>query len=96
MAGTDIFFPSDETVKLPLHEEIESLVTNVEMSPADAIKSATIYNAEVLGIENTQGTIEVGKIANIVVLNGNPLEDIFNIEKVKFVIKNGIIINKEF
>lgn len=79
-----------------MHEEIESLVTNVEMSPADAIKSATIYNAEVLGIENTQGTIEVGKIANIVVLNGNPLEDIFNIEKVKFVIKNGIIINKEF
>jgi len=93
IAGTDIFFPSDETVKLPLHEEIEFLVTKVEMSPADAIKSATIYNAEVLGIENTQGTIEVGKIANLVVLKGNPLVDIFNIEKVKFVIKNGIIIN---
>jgi len=59
----------------------------------EAIRAATLHNAEVLGIDNTQGTIEIGKVANLVVLNENPLDDILNIENVKFVIKNGKIIN---
>jgi len=59
----------------------------------EAIRAATMYNAEILGIENTQGSIEAGKVANLVILKENPLIDIHNIEKVKFVIKNGKIIN---
>jgi len=93
IAGTDIFFPKDEGDKLPLHEEIEFLVEKVGINPAYAIKAATIFNAEVLGIDNTQGSIEVGKIANLVVLSDNPLIDIHHIENVKLVIKNGKIIN---
>lgn len=93
IAGTDIFLPKNESDKLPLHEEIEFLVTKVGLSPIDALRSATIYNCEVLGIDNTHGTIESGKTANLVVLTENPLINISNIEKVKFVLKNGIIIN---
>jgi len=93
IAGTDIFLPKNESDKLPLHEEIEILVTHAGLSPIDAIRAATIYNAEMLGIENTHGTIGIGMVANLVVLDENPLNNIYNIEKVNFVIKNGRIIN---
>jgi len=93
IAGTDIFLPKDECKKLPLHDEIEILVTKIGLTPMEAIRAATMYNAEILGIENTQGSIEAGKVANLVILKENPLIDIHNIEKVKFVIKNGKIIN---
>lgn len=92
-AGTDIYLPKDENKKLPLHDEIEALVSKAGLSPIDALRAATIINAEVLGINNTQGSIKVGKLANLVVLTDNPLININNIEKVKFVLKNGIIIN---
>ena len=61
------------------------------MSPMEAIKSATISAAELLGIKDTLGTIEIGKIADIIAIKGNPLEDISTLQNVKFVMKNGII-----
>ena len=61
------------------------------MSPMEAIVSATKTASELIGEEKNLGTIEEGKIADIIAVKGNPLENIKNMENVVFVMKNGII-----
>lgn len=92
IAGTDMPLPSQADERLALHEELELLVTRVGMSPIDALRAATIFNAEVLGIDNILGSIEIGKAASMVVITGNPMDNIRHIEKVSFVIKNGRLV----
>ena len=64
------------------------------MSPMDTIKSATIETAKLLRISDTHGSIEVGKIADIIAIDGNPLSDISSMENVVFVMKEGEIYKK--
>jgi imidazolonepropionase-like amidohydrolase len=59
------------------------------MSEINAIRSATINPAKSLGLSADLGSIEVGKLADIVVLAANPLEDIHNTERVDLVMTNG-------
>jgi imidazolonepropionase-like amidohydrolase len=61
------------------------------MSPAQAIRSATVSAAELLGMQDEVGTIEPGKFADIVAVPGNPLEDVSVLEKVDFVMKGGVV-----
>jgi len=61
------------------------------MKPLDAIKSATINSAKLLGVETDLGSLEIGKIADIVAVKGNPLDDISLLQKTFFVMKNGRI-----
>jgi len=61
------------------------------MSPMDCIKSATLVNATVLGIADKLGSLETGKIADIVAVPGNPMEDFNAMQKVAFVMKEGKI-----
>ncbi|HEY4935032.1 MAG TPA: amidohydrolase family protein [Puia sp.] len=82
-AGTDL----DE--KKFVQREMKLLVKECFFSPMEALISATKNSALAIGIENTTGTIQKGKIANLVLLSGNPAEDIENIDKVELVIKNG-------
>jgi imidazolonepropionase-like amidohydrolase len=93
VAGTDVPLPVSEDEFLPLHKEIEMFVKNCGLPEIEALKTATIYNAEILGIDKTHGSVEVGKKADLVILTGNPLKRISNIEKIYFVVKNGKIIN---
>ena len=58
-------------------------------SPLDALKTATIMPARKLGFEKDIGTIEAGKLADLVVLDANPLENIRNSDKVSGVMVNG-------
>lgn len=96
VAGTDYpQFPATDGETLILHREIKTLVNDVGLPPIDALRAATINGAEILGIDSSHGSIEVGKIANIVILDGNPLEDINNIEQVHLVIKNGKFVKSE-
>ncbi len=60
------------------------------MTTADALRSATVIGARAAGQENEAGSIEVGKLANLVVLNKSPLEDIANIRSVYMIIKRGV------
>lgn len=92
-AGTDMPLPKRENDPLALHEEMELLVTMVGMRPIDAIRAATIVNAEILGIDESCGSVKEGKRADLIVLEGNPLEDIHRIEDIYFVIKSGRIVN---
>jgi len=61
------------------------------MTPAQAIRSATATAAELLGMQDSLGTIEVGKLADIVAVPGDPLTDVTVMEKVDFVMKGGVV-----
>jgi imidazolonepropionase-like amidohydrolase len=61
------------------------------MKPIDALKAATLTNAELLGVAGVTGTLERGKQADIVAVPGDPLKDIAVTEKVLFVMKEGIV-----
>lgn len=73
------------------HRELENLV-EVGMSPFEALRCATAVNAKVLRMENDIGTIEPGKYADLVAIEGNPLEDISNVSRVKAVYKSGNLV----
>jgi imidazolonepropionase-like amidohydrolase len=57
----------------------------------EAIQAATIVPARVMGLDKEVGTIEAGKRADLIILDGNPLEDIHNTRKVEYVITDGIM-----
>jgi imidazolonepropionase-like amidohydrolase len=64
----------------------------LEIPPIDVIRSATQKAAEALGISNQVGTIEVGKQADILVVEMNPLEDITRVGDVVLVMKSGKVV----
>ena len=68
------------------------LMTDLGMPPIDAIKSATANNADLLGIGKKTGTLEKGKLADIIAMPGDPTNDITATERVWFVMKEGKII----
>lgn len=62
------------------------------MAPAEVLKAATINAAKALEMENTIGSIEVGKMADLILLKENPLEDINAISNIEHVIKSGVFV----
>ncbi|HEX6938067.1 MAG TPA: amidohydrolase family protein [Longimicrobiales bacterium] len=67
------------------------LLVDAGMSPMDAIRSATLHAARLLGQEARLGTLEPGKLADVVAVRGNPLDDIGTLEHVDFVMKGGTV-----
>ncbi|MCB1645097.1 MAG: amidohydrolase family protein [Pseudomonadales bacterium] len=61
------------------------------MPAMEAIQSATVGGAELLGVSDKLGSLEAGKLADIVAVNGNPVEDISMMGQMKFVMKDGVI-----
>jgi cytosine/adenosine deaminase-related metal-dependent hydrolase len=59
------------------------------MTNHEALQIATIIGADVLGLDNDLGSLEVGKLADLVVLDANPLDDLHNTNTVRWVMKNG-------
>lgn len=85
-AGGKIVAGTDSPHAFNLHGELMSYVL-AGMTPYEALKTATVNSAEALDLD--AGTIEPGKLADIVIVQGNPLENIENAHKVKRVIANG-------
>lgn len=61
------------------------------MPPMEALRSATIAGADLLRVSDILGTIEKGKLADIIAVNGDPIKDITVMEKVSFVMKDGVV-----
>ena len=66
------------------------------IAPARAIQAGTSINAEVLGWQKDIGSIEKGKYADIIAVSGDPLADITELQRVKFVMKAGKLIRNDF
>ena len=91
VAGTDGLFSRDS---LPtIHRELELLVTKAGLTPLAAITSATRNGARAIGIEKTYGTLEVGKTADLLLLAGNPADDIRNTRRIRVVVKSGFVVS---
>jgi imidazolonepropionase-like amidohydrolase len=92
-AGVPIVAGTDQTVPgYSLYREIE-LYVEAGFTPMEAIQAATIVPARVMGVAKELGTVEGGKRADLIIVDGNPLESIHNIRKVEFVITNGTMYN---
>ena len=71
-----------------LHRELE-LYVQAGMTPADAIRAATIVSARAMKLDADSGTIEPGKRADLILVDGNPLERIGDLRKISHVVANG-------
>ena len=91
VAGTDTLGAAgSDSITLPnLHRELELLVALAGLSPAEALESATRDAAVVLGAGSVRGTVEVGKLADLVVLRSDPLLDIGHTRSIHLVVKRG-------
>lgn len=83
VVGTDVGVPGHT-----LHRELE-LYVKAGLTPLEALQAATIVPARVMKREAEVGTIEVGKRADILVLDANPLDNISNTRKLRFVVAQG-------
>jgi imidazolonepropionase-like amidohydrolase len=95
-AGVKIAFGTDAggfDWKVNPAREFSSMV-KFGMTPAQAIRSATSTAAELLGVRDSLGTVETGKLADIVAVPGDPLNDVTMMEKVDFVMKGGAVVKK--
>jgi hypothetical protein len=91
LAGTDMGPNTPVVPGAGLHDELELLVES-GFTPMEALQSATRNPARYLGKLADMGTIEPGKLADLVLLDANPLEDIRNTRKVRLVVLRGRII----
>jgi imidazolonepropionase-like amidohydrolase len=93
LAGTDTppgvyIFPG-----FSLHEELQRFVA-AGFSPMEALQTATLNPAKFLAMDDQLGTIEKGKVADLVLLDANPLDDIRNTQKIAAVIVNGLYLSR--
>ena len=92
LAGTDT--PNPYTYPgFSLPDELELLVS-AGLSPMEALQTATLRAAEFLGVQREFGSVEQGKIANLVLLDANPVEDIRAIRRVRAVIVRGCLFDR--
>ena len=88
-AGIPVVAGTDQTVPgHSLHREIE-LYVQAGFTPMEAIQAATIVSARAMGLEKESGTVEKGKRGDLILINGNPLDDIHQIRNVEYVVTNG-------
>jgi imidazolonepropionase-like amidohydrolase len=92
-AGVKIGFGTDAAVYphgLNAHEF--AVYVRLGMTPLQAIQTATVNDADLLGWSDKIGTIEAGKFADIIAVDGDPLSDVTTLERVKFVMKGGEVV----
>jgi amidohydrolase family protein len=92
LAGTDSAAPY-VIPGFSLHEEL-ALLVNAGLTPMEALQTATRSPAEFLGHPDSQGTIAVGKNADLVLLDANPLDDIHNTQKIRAVFVRGKLLER--
>lgn len=90
-AGTDSFGNSNRDAAPNIHREMQLLVDEAGLTPLEAIHAATYEGARTVGIEKSYGTVEAGKVADLVVLRDDPSSDIRRTRNIVSVIKGGVV-----
>jgi imidazolonepropionase-like amidohydrolase len=95
-AGVKIAMGSDSSV-IPHGENPKEIVWMATrgMTPLQAIQAATVNAADLLGWSDRVGSISAGKFADLVAVNGNPLEDVKLLENIPFVMKGGMVVKNQ-
>jgi imidazolonepropionase-like amidohydrolase len=96
-AGVKIGFGTDAAVYphgLNGHEF--AVYVRLGMTPLQAIQTATVNDADLLGWSDKVGTLEAGKFADIIAVDGDPLKDVVTLQNVKFVMKGGEVVKNEY
>lgn len=94
MAGAHVTTGTDSPFVpygLSLHTELQSFV-DAGLTPYEALRSATLWAAETVGVSNDLGSVEPGKLADLVIINGDPLTNIRDALNVEQVIRNGDVL----
>ena len=73
-----------------------AVMVKLGLSPLQSIQSATINAADLLGWSDKIGAVEPGKWADIIAVDGDPLQDVTTLERVKFVMKGGEVVKNEY
>jgi imidazolonepropionase-like amidohydrolase len=97
LAGTDWSSFLEEKAALPgvsLHEELKLLV-QAGFTPLEALQAASLNPATFLGLSDSSGTVETGKIADLVLLEGNPLVDTRDTKRVVAVVSEGKLLDRK-
>ncbi|HKY28648.1 MAG TPA: amidohydrolase family protein [Pyrinomonadaceae bacterium] len=92
LVGTDVLNPFTFP-GFSLHDEL-TLLVEAGLTPAEALRAATLNPATFLNTQDSLGTVEKGKFADLVVLDANPLEDVRNTARINAVILNGRLYNR--
>lgn len=95
LAGTDVGGIPLVYPGFSLHEELELLVREGRLTPMRALQSATRNPPRFFGLEGETGTIAPGMVADLVLLDANPLEDITNTQKIFAVVLNGRYLDRQ-
>lgn len=92
-AGVPVAFGTDSGVyPHGLNGREFAVYVKLGMTPLQAIQSATLNAAQLLGMEDRIGAIEVGKYADLIAVKGDPLKDVTQLERVQWVMKNGAVV----
>jgi imidazolonepropionase-like amidohydrolase len=97
VSGVKVAFGTDAAVYphgLNAHEF--AVMVKLGLSPLQSIQAATINAADLLGWSDKMGAIEPGKWADIIAVDGDPLQDVTTLERVKFVMKGGEVVKNEY
>jgi imidazolonepropionase-like amidohydrolase len=93
LAGTDLGV-AFVVPGISLHDELSQLVAIAKLTPLQALQAATIAPARVTGAARDLGTIEIGKIADLVLLDANPVADIARTRRIAAVVANGRLFDR--
>ena len=93
--GTDWFEPRDESDLPHTHAELGLLVETAGFTPMEAIVAGTRNGAAALGLADSRGTIEPGKLADLLVLDADPLADIHNTTRIRMTVLHGHIVTPQ-
>lgn len=94
LTGTDA--GSNAAPGLGLHHEFETLVDDAGLTPMQVIQAATRNAAEAMRVLDRMGTIEAGKVADLMIVNEDPLQNISNLQKIEWVIQDGRVVDRTF
>jgi imidazolonepropionase-like amidohydrolase len=89
-AGIPIEAGTDSMAGFALHRELE-LDVQAGIPPSQVLQNATLNAARIMSLEKDLGSVAVGKLADVILVNGNPATNISDIRKTQLVVKDGVI-----